>query len=376
MGRINRRRDRWTKRALEAVVRPFVRRPPMDLEAIRARDPRRILIVRQHNQMGDMLCAVPVFRSIRRTFPGCTTMLVTAPINDGVVRNNPYLDHILLFDKVELRSSPRAAWRFLRELRGFGADLAIVPTTVSFSSTSAWLAVLSGAPVAIGGDSEPFGWSFSRWLYNLVLPSSRELEGHAIDHGLRPLAEVGFEVGDRSTLVVPGEEAEVEAREFLAGEVGPRPFALHPGAGKVENRWPAERFAQVARELARWGLDPWVVEGPADGPATREMLEAHGAPLPVFSGRSLRAVSAALGQSRLALVNDTGVMHVAGAMGVPTLALFGPTPAASWQPPSPALEAIQAPDGNMGSIATGEVVERLARLAARHGLPAGPGATG
>lgn len=375
MGRINRRRDRWTKRLLEAVVRPFVHRPPMDLAAIRAAGPRRILIVRQHNQMGDMLCAVPVFRSIRLSFPGCTTMLVTAPVNDGVVRNNPYLDRILLFDKVELRSSPRAAWRFLRELRGFGADLAIVPTTVSFSSTSAWLAVLSGAPVAIGGDSEPFGWSFSRWLYNLVLPASPELQGHAIDHGLQPLAEVGFEVGDRSTLVVPGEGAEAEAREFLATEVGPRPLALHPGAGKPENRWPADRFAAVARELSRWGFDPWVVEGPADGEATRSMIEAHGSPLPVFRGRSLRAVSAALGQSRLALVNDTGVMHIAGAMGVPTLALFGPTPAASWQPPSPALEAIQAPGGTMPAIGTGEVLARLAQIAALHGLPAGPGAT-
>ena len=107
MGRINRRRDRWLKRLTEKALGLFFHPEKVDLERIRAAGPRRILLVRQHNQMGDMLCAVPAFRAIRESFPGARIQLITAPINDGVVRGNPYLDEILLFDKTILRRSPR-----------------------------------------------------------------------------------------------------------------------------------------------------------------------------------------------------------------------------------------------------------------------------
>lgn len=340
-------------------MRPFVRRPRRTLEEIQAARPRRILIVRQHNQMGDMLCAVPALRAIRETFPGAATMLITAPVNDGVVRGNPYLDEILLFDKNDVRGSIPRAWSFLRRMRGFRPDLAIVLNTVSFSGTSAWLAFFSGARHIIGGDSTPFGWSFSRWLYNLEMPTEPDVVGHAIDHGLRPLEAVGIRTADRSTVIVPGPEAEHAARRFLSSlDPGPT-FAVHPGAGKVQNRWPATRFAQVIEQAQRWGMSPYLIEGPADGPSTAATLEALGRDLPVLRGVDLRTVAAALAASRLALVNDTGVMHVAGAVGVPTLALFGPTRAESWKPPSPRVASLQSPTERMEDIEVDAVLRWL-----------------
>ena len=350
MGRINRRRDRWTKRALEVLLRPWLRREKVDLDAIRAGRPRRIVIVRQHNQMGDMLCATPAFRAIRRAFPGSELMLVTAPINDGVVRGNPDLERILLFDKVAVRSSWRALRDFVRQLRDFDADVAIVLNTVSFSGTSAAIAHLSGAHHLIGGDSTPFGWSFSRWLYSIEMPTEREVVGHAIDHGLRPLEAIGIEADDRLPVLVPGADADARAREFL-GSLGDGPFAaVHPGAGKPENRWPAASFARAIRELESWDATVFLIEGPADEPATRATFDALGAERPVLRGVSLRVVAAALAHCRAVLVNDTGVMHVAGAMRVPGVAMFGPTPSASWAPPSPELVALQSPDGTMAGL--------------------------
>jgi ADP-heptose:LPS heptosyltransferase len=360
VGRVNRRRDRWLKRGLERLLRPFFRRPRLTLEEIRAGDPRRILLVRQHNQMGDMLCAVPAFRAVRQTFPGARTLLVTAPVNDGVVRGNPYLDEVLLFDKVAVRRSPRAALRFLRELRAFRADLAVVLNTVSYSGTSSWIAVLSGARWIIGGDSRPFGWSFSIWLYNLQMPTEPEVVGHAIDHGLRPLREVGFRIGDRSTVLVPDETDHRAAADFLA-TAGPPPWvALHPGAGKEANRWPASHFAAAAARLEEAGFSPFLVEGPTDAAATAATQAARTRPLPVLRGVSVRVVGAALERCALALVNDTGVMHVAGAVGTPTLALFGPTPAASWKPPGEHVTALQSPDGTMEGLGL-ETVEAALR---------------
>lgn len=359
MGRINRRRDRLTKRALEILLRPFLSRKRVDLATIVASRPRRIVIVRQHNQMGDMLCATPGFRAIRRTFPEARTLLITAPINDGVVRGNPDIDEILLFDKVAVRSSFGALRDFHRRLRAFDADVAFVLNTVSFSGTSAALAHLSGARFLVGGDSRPFGWSFSRWLYSLEMPTEREVVGHAIDHGLRPLEAIGMDVSHRLPVMVPGDEAEAAARRFL-DTLGPDAWAaVHPGAGKVENQWPPAFFARAIEALESWGAHVFLIEGPADGPATRATLDALGAERPVLRDVSLRVVAAALQLSRVALVNDTGVMHVAGAVGVPAVAMFGPTPAASWEPPSPALVALQSPDGTMAGLSPDTVLPAL-----------------
>jgi heptosyltransferase-2 len=347
---MNRRRDRYLKRLLEFCLRPFLGRPTVDLPTILESRPRRILLVRQHNQMGDMLCATPALRAIRKTFPGARVLLLTAPVNDGVVRNNPDIDEILLFDKRGLRGSLPAAWRFLRELRGFGADTAFVLNTVSFSSTSAWLAVLSGARFIVGGSSRPSGWSFSEWLYSLEMPLDPEVREHAIDHGLRPLESIGIVATDRRPVLVPGAEDDVAAATFLA-RVGGAPWAaIHPGAGKRRNRWAPGRFAIAVRYLEERGASVFLVQGPADAEAVESTLDALGAPRPVLRGVDLGVVAAVLGKSHVALVNDTGVMHIAGAMGIPGVAMFGPTPSAYWGPRDAELSAIQSPDGSMAGI--------------------------
>jgi heptosyltransferase-2 len=359
---MSRRRDRWLKRGLEWLLRPFFHRPQLSLEQIAAEKPQRILIVRQHNQMGDMLCAVPAIRAIAETFSGASLAIVTAPVNDGVVRGNPYLERVFLFDKVSLRRSPLRALRFIRSLRTFAPELAIVLNSVSYSGTSSWIAVLSGSRRIIGGDSRPFGWSFSQWLYNLQMPSSKTVQGHAIDHGLRPLASIGITTQDRSTILILSEEDEQHAARFLQ-DVGEAPyFAVHPGAGKQANRWPAARFAQMVQRLRAAGFSPWCVEGPADGEATAQLQALLRFPLPVLRGVSVRTVAAALAASDLALVNDTGIMHVAGAVGVPTLALFGPTPARSWKPPGRKVVALQSADGTMEGLSEDQVQERLSEL--------------
>jgi heptosyltransferase-3 len=355
MGRVNRKRDRWLKRGLERVLRPFFRRPSMSLPQILAEKPRRILVVRQHNQMGDMLCAVPTLRAIAETFTPVAMALVTAPVNDGVVRGNPHLQEVFLFDKVRLRRSPLGVLRFLRQLRRFHADLAIVLNSVSYSGTSSWIAVLSGAKRIIGGDSRPFGWSFSDWLYNLQMPSSQKIETHAIDHSLAPLLAVGITTEDKSTELKWAQEDGVRAERFLSNAGSPPYVAVHPGAGKEANRWPAGRFAALLERLHDAGWSPWCVEGPADHDATEEVAACLSWKLPVLRGVSVRTVGAALAASDLAVVNDTGVMHVAGAVGVPTVALFGPTPARQWKPPGEHVVALQSPDGTMDSLSEEEV---------------------
>ncbi len=105
-------------------------------------------------------------------------------------------------------------------------------------------------------------------------------------------------------------------------------MVIHPGSGGAAKRWPLERFAEVARRLDQ--PVAWVL-GPAEREdrACREAMETTGA---VLDELSLEELSAALARCRLYIGNDSGVSHLAAALGVPTVAVFGATDPATWSP--------------------------------------------
>ncbi len=338
------------KRSATGALASIWRREPLTPAQLLALRPARILVVRQHNQMGDMVCATPCFRALRETWPAAEIALVTAPVNAGVVRHNPHLDRILLFEQ-RLWRRPPALRRFLGDLRGFAPELAFVLNSVSFSVTSAMLALWSGARWVVGGDSRPFGSAVSARSYSLQLPGSPVLDRPAVEHSLAPLRAVGITTTDLSTVMVPAPDEEAQAAALVADLLPPGAFwALHPGAGKRQNLWPADRFAAVALRAAQAGHPVLVLHGPADGDALAGLRAALPAPLPtgaapivVAPPMSVGAGAAVLARADRFLCNDTGVMHVAGALGVRTVALFGPTDPGLWKPPSPRVVALRAP---------------------------------
>jgi ADP-heptose:LPS heptosyltransferase len=358
------------KMALAGAVARGLRRPKLTAAELRNLAPRRILIVRQHNQMGDMVCATPALRAIRQTFPQAELALVCAPLNWEVVRNNPDLDQVLLFDK-KTWTRPTRFWRFMRRLRSFRPDVAFVLNSVSFSLTSAGLAVFA-APVIVGGDSRPFGWDISRHIYSLEMPTRPDPDRHAVHHSLAPLEAIGITTDDLSSVVVPLPDECRQAAEILSRLTSERPpWVIHPGAGKRENLWPATRFASVAVRAADEGRQLLVLQGPAD----REVMGKFWAaideqadptarkrmiPLPLLP---VGVCAALLAEADRFLCNDTGLMHVAGAMSVPTLALFGPTDPRIWKPLSDRVVSLRGEGGKIASLDVAEVWRVLSRLA-------------
>lgn len=336
------------KRQLVAVAARCVRRPRLTVAELRALRPATILIVRQHNQMGDMVCATPALRAIRESWPGARIVLVTSPVNVEVVRHNPHLDEVLTFAQAMWRR-PHRLLRFLGDLRRERAELAFVLCSVSFSVTSAAIALASGAHRVVGAASGPFGLDLSRHAFSLELPAEPDLDRHAVLHSLEPLRAVGVTTEDLTTVVVPSPAERQEAAEVLGNlDLAPGFWAVHPGAGKAQNLWPAERFAAVAGRARRRGVDVLVLHGPADAAALaalRRRAEAEEAPgrLRVAPPLPVGTAGALLEQADRLLCNDTGVMHVAGAVGVPTLALFGPTDPELWKPPNPRVVALRSP---------------------------------
>jgi heptosyltransferase-2 len=352
--------ERTGKRSLMRALGRFLKARPITVEAFRAMRFQRILVVRQHNQMGDMMLAIPALRAIRETYPGARIGIVSSTLNRGVLANSPYLDRVFTYDK----RRPQSGLTMVRAIRSERFDLVIVLHTVSFSFTSLVLAVLSGAKVRVGSTSHRVGDSLTGTYLNLTLPlpGPEALAGmNEAEHNLFPLRAAGITTSDLAPLIVPGPESEAWAEEFARacwrGET--TRLAVHPGAGKNENIWPPENFAAVVDELnGRRAVSLAVIQGPADAGSARAFERACGVKGTAVRGRPITDVAALLRRADLVLCNDTGVMHVASAAGARVLSVFGPTDPVRWAPRCPGLSVVRAPGGDLRALTPAAVAAR------------------
>ncbi len=327
---------------------------------------RRILVVRQHNQLGDMLCATPVFRLLRQAYPEAEIILITSPANYAAVEHNLRLDRVLVFDKIGFAKEPRQYWRFLRTLRSLRPDLAVVLATVSMSVTSDVLAYLSRARYRIGPaslDGEPNTTGF---LFNVpvALDWRSQPQRHQALRNMDLLVPLGLRSDNLQAELFPTAAEQERAQELLR-RMGPGPkVGIHPGAGKPANRWPVDNFARLANTLAdRYGAHIVISAGPDDGQVINALLPLLHAPHTLCANRPLGELAAVIDGLDLMVTNDTGVMHVAGATRVPLISLFGPTEPEQWAPARPGSYYLQRP--SLSDISVEEVVALAERLLPR-----------
>jgi ADP-heptose:LPS heptosyltransferase len=348
-----RRGKRGLTRVLASVLRARGAAPPLpDLRELRS-----ILLVRHHNQLGDMLLATPAFRAVRRRAPTARIDLVAGPENVEAVRGNVYLDEVLLYDKASWRRRPLLAKRFVERLRDARYDLVVAFTTVAFSHTGAWIAALSGARLRLGrlgpgGD----GRAEAEALFHWVLPAA-DPSRHQTGVNLDVVTPLGAPSDDWRPEIFLGREEVEEGRatldaRFAGGGLG---VVVHPGAGKLPNRWPAERFGEVARALVENGHRVAIAAGPDETDLLDRVDRGAGRPLPRIPQVGVRVLAGVLQHADLVLANDTGVLHLGAAVGTPVLALFGPTDPAIWCPAAPAVRWLRAPGGDLARLDTEDV---------------------
>jgi lipopolysaccharide heptosyltransferase I len=283
----------------------------------------RLLIVRL-SAMGDVIHALPLAANARAA--GATVGWVVERSFSGLLQGNPNVDRVFVADTRDWRRRPFASEtlreiRTLRsEIRGFSPDLSI---DVQGLWKSAILARAAGAPV-IGFAREARREPTSAVACSLPVVPSADAP-HVVDQNLSLLAPAGIAVQSRApdAAYLTGLSSP-EADIFLASQQ--RPFALlHPGAARPEKAWGEERFAHLARGFIRESeISPVVSWGPGDerrAERLRSLLPKR-SPLPLLGLAGLARVIRA---AALFVAGDTGPLHLADALGSPTLALFGPT---------------------------------------------------
>jgi heptosyltransferase-2 len=141
--------------------------------------------------------------------------------------------------------------------------------------------------------------------------------------------------------VPPAEIAGWRERRGLAAVASA--VALAPGAVGPSKRWPATAFAEVARRLTAQGIAVWIVGGPGEKPLAAQIIAEAGPLAFDLTGNDLRGAILALAAAQVAVSNDSGLLHVAAALGTPAVGIFGPTSPWHWAPLNPIAAAVQAP---------------------------------
>lgn len=185
---------------------------------------------------------------------------------------------------------------------------------------------------------------------------------HAARQLARPLQSLALYLEEEGARVYPAEEDRAAAREVLSRTNGRPLLAIHPGSGSAKKNWPVERWMELSRKLVSSDVRPMIllVGGEADreqlakmtGALQENAIPAQDLPLPTLA--------AVFEQCRLFLGHDSGVSHLAAAVGLPSVLLFGPTDSAVWAPANSHVEVLEAPEGDLANIEVETVWERVA----------------
>ena len=288
------------------------------------RNPRRILVIKLR-ATGDVVLATPVIENLKRRYPRARLSFLTEEASADVLRWHPMLDELIVlplrrWGSQGILGTWREQARFYRNLRRKRFDLAI---DLFGNPRSALLTWLSGAAES-GGFRLP------------AAPPRLHHGGHALQS--RPQHEVLFHLealealdipvaADRPRVAIPG-TADRKAGEWLREHVtGARAvIALNPGGGWAIKRWPPEFFGRLADALIdEYGVAALILWGPGEEELVARVTGAmRNRPL-VLPVATLAELGAFLKRCGLLVSNDSAPMHMAAAMNVPTVGIFGPT---------------------------------------------------
>lgn len=296
--------------------------------------PRSPILIVPYMWIGDFVRCHSVVRLLRERFPDRSVdMLATrlcAPLADYM----PGVRRAIVVDLPRKRLAFSQHRKLAERLKaeGYGSAL-IMPKTWK----SALAPFLAGIPERTGLVGE------ARFvvLNDLRFGSRRHLP-RMVDE----CASLALPPGSKLPAKWPAPELIVPAAELAAwrtkhGLAGSPPaVALAPGAVGPSKRWPAAAYADLSRQLLAGGVAVWVVGGPGEKSLAREIVGDSQAR--DLTGIDLREAILALAAASAAVSNDSGLLHVAAALGTPSIGIFGPTSPWHWAPLNPLVATIQA----------------------------------
>jgi ADP-heptose:LPS heptosyltransferase len=301
-----------------------------------------ILVIRMSG-VGDVLWTTPFLAGLRRGYPDARISYIVRKGCVPVLENNSDVDELIVYDDDRIRKQAL----FLRRLRAKRFDMSI-----DFICTpgTAIQSLVSGARHRIG-----FDFHGRKHFYNHRLSAHAANYGHEVEFHLFVLDYLGLPVVTRDLVWNISEDEKRDAEEIRTGLRLPsdRPvIAMIPTGGFASKKWPVEHYSRLAgavientdsRILLFWGN----AEEKADAERIREVAAER---IDLIPPSSLRRLAALLAKCSMAIGNDSGPLHIATAMRIPVVGLYGRTNIKSQGPWGANVHTLQPPGQPTGPV--------------------------
>lgn len=285
--------------------------------------------------IGDFILTLPAIKLLRDSFPGAHLEILG-------------YQHIVALAQMSGYANATRSIEYGALATFFTRDGELAPDLVAYFSSFQQVVSYLFDP------DEIFANNLKRAGVRHLLAGSPKIsdQEHAARQLARPLERLALYLEDPAAVIVPNEKRKID----------PALIAIHPGSGSNAKNWPLQRFVELATRLlgAEESRRLLLVGGEAD----EDRIEESASALPAEKVRVLKnlplpELASALQNCALFIGHDSGVSHLAAAVGAPCLLLFGPTDPAIWAPANPQVRVLRSPDLTMVGLALSRVLETI-----------------
>ncbi|MEK6693343.1 MAG: glycosyltransferase family 9 protein [Nitrospirota bacterium] len=288
------------------------------------RDSIRNILFLRHDRIGDMVLSTPTLEALKQGLPGARLIVLSSLLNRDILLGNPFVDEVIVYERKLLD-----AIRIIGNIRQRQFDLIIDPF-LTYELWTAFLSFIMGAKYRIG-----FEISGREIFFNIKGPKG-EGERTVLDHTLDLARSLDIKIKDHLPFIYLSESERSKAGEMLREKgIEKRDIliGIHPGGYYESQRWPAERFGLVGdRIILEYGAKVIIFVGEEDREQLDVIRKAMGGNPVIIQGAGLRDFIALLSYCNLLLCNNSGPLHIATALRVPTVSTMGPTVPYLWWP--------------------------------------------
>ena len=282
------------------------------------------ILIRGTNWIGDAIMTLPAIRAIRNTFPAAKISILAKPWVAEIFNICKDIDEVIVFQSPGSHSGIAGKLRLAKELKARKFDMAILLQNAVEAAIITWLA---GIPVRCGYNSDARGLL----LTHSVQRTDDIRKVHQIHYYLEMVKSFGCLSAEASVHLHPGNEYQILSEKIFAEhDIGMQPLlvGLAPGAtyGPAK-RWFPERFAAVGDRLIEDLSAQVLLFGSREDGKSADLVQQHANHrfINLAGKTNLKEAIAVISRCSLFISNDSGLMHVAGALNIPTVAIFGST---------------------------------------------------
>ena len=302
------------------------------------------LLIRATNWVGDAILSLPALRAVRAKFPDAHICILARPYVADIYRDQQICDELIAYDVRGSHYGWKGRELLVRELRARKFDVALL---LQNAFDAAWVAWRSKIPERVGYARDGRAMLLTRAT---PVPKDGEIPPHEKFYYLELLRRAGWidSLPDDEHIDLRVPEAARKRAALMLAEFGARPDALRVAVGAGASYgsakcWAPERFAKVLNEICQNdGIDVVLFGTDAEAGVSEAIKSGMRRPAVDLTGKTRIAdLPALLSQCHLFLGNDSGAMHVAAAVGLPVVAVFGPTDPQGTAPVTPRASIVQ-----------------------------------